>query len=71
MGETAMCNFFLWEKKERKKEKIAAAINPETLKQENGVRTAKRGVLLEPEGAAGKCLVKIPTFLHRERKDTD
>jgi len=37
MGEMAMCNFFLWKKKkiERKKEKIEAAINPETLKQKN------------------------------------
>ena len=38
----AMCNFFLWKKKkiERKKEKIEAAINPETLKQKNWARIA-------------------------------
>lgn len=37
MGEMSTCNFFLCQ---GKKKKNAAAINPETLKQQNGVRTA-------------------------------
>lgn len=64
MGEMAMCNFFLWEKK-KKKEKIAAAINPETLKQQNGTRTAGERSSVR----AQMCPVKMPTFLHRERTD--
>lgn len=56
------------EKKKKEKEKIAAAINPETLKQQNGTRTAGERSSVR----ARMCCWKMPsedTHIPSQRKD--